>query len=49
MIKYALIIGGILVMCVPEDASILQFFIQGLIGLVMLGTGVYLANQEEIA
>ena len=46
MIKYVLIIAGLLVMCVPDDASITRFIIQGLIGLDLFASGVYLAIRE---
>lgn len=46
MIKYVLMIVGILVMCVPEDATILRLIIQGLFGLDLFASGVYLAIRE---
>jgi hypothetical protein len=45
--KYLLMIVGILVMCVPDDASWLQFAVQGAIGLAMFVTGVVLALDEK--
>ena len=47
--KYALMIGGILIMCVPEDASLLRFAVQGLAGLAIFGLGVFLAQDEQTA
>jgi hypothetical protein len=46
MTKYVAMIAGILIMCVPEDASILRFVIQGSIGLALLCYGVYRANTD---
>lgn len=46
MIKYVLMIVGILVMCVPEDASLTRLIIQGLIGLDLFASGVFLAIRE---
>jgi hypothetical protein len=46
--KYLLMIVGILVMCVPEDASWLQFALQGAIGLAMFITGVVLVLDKDI-
>ena len=45
--KYLLIIAGILVMCVPDNASWLQFALQGAIGLAMFITGVILTLEED--
>ena len=45
--KYLLMIVGILVMCVPDDASWLQFVLQGAIGLAMFITGVILTLEED--
>lgn len=47
--KYALMIAGILTMCVPEDASLTRFVVQGLIGLAVFGLGVFLVLDEEYA
>ena len=49
MTKYALMIAGILTMCVPEDASLLRFAVQGLAGLAVFGLGVLLALDEQTA
>ena len=46
--KYFLMIAGILVMCVPDNASGLQFALQGALGLVMFITGVVLALDKDI-
>ena len=45
--KYLLMIVGILVMCIPDDASWLQFALQGAIGLAMFITGVILTLEED--
>lgn len=45
--KYLLMIVGILVMCVPDDASWLQFALQGAVGLAMFITGVILTLEED--
>jgi membrane-bound ClpP family serine protease len=45
--KYLLMIVGILIICVPDDASFLQFALQGAIGLAMFITGVVLALDEK--
>lgn len=47
--KYALIIVGLLVMCVPEEASLLRFAFQGLVGLGLFGLGIAMALEEEYA
>jgi hypothetical protein len=45
--KYVLIILGILVMCVPDNAGWLQFTLQGAVGLALFITGVVLALDEQ--
>lgn len=47
MMKYALMIAGILVMCVPEDAGFLRFALQGLAGLGLFGLGTLMALDED--
>lgn len=47
MFKYAAMIAGILIMCVPDDASVLRFIGQGAIGLGLFITGVGLAIEED--
>ena len=49
MFKYVAMIVGIIVMCVPEDASMLQFALQGLVGLTIFGFGVVAALSEAEA
>ena len=49
MTKYALMIAGILTMCVPEDAGLLRFALQGFAGLALFGIGVLLALDEQTA
>ena len=45
--KYLLMIVGILVLCIPDDAGWLQFALQGAIGLGMFITGVILTLEED--
>ena len=45
--KYLLMIVGILVLCIPDDAGWLQFVLQGAIGLGMFITGVILTLEED--
>lgn len=47
MFPYITMIAGILIMCVPEEASGLRFFLQGGFGLCLFGLGVLLANEED--
>lgn len=46
---YILFIVGLLTMCVPEDASLMRFIIQGGIGLLifMLGIGMLIESSEK--
>jgi hypothetical protein len=39
MLKYVAIFSGLMIMCVPEDASLLRFAVQGLIGLSIFIAG----------
>jgi predicted Na+-dependent transporter len=45
--KYLLMIVGLLVLCVPDDAGWLQFALQGAVGLAMFITGVILTLEED--
>ena len=47
MFKYAAMIAGIVIMCVPEDASALRFLLQGGFGLALFGLGVLVAIEED--
>jgi hypothetical protein len=48
MLKYVAMIAGLIIMCVPEDASFLQFAVQGLIGLSIFIAGtVALIDSAE--
>jgi hypothetical protein len=47
MVKYFLLIAGILVMCVPDNASWLQFAVQGAIGLAMFITSIVLILDKD--
>ena len=49
MFKYAAMIAGIIIMCVPEDAGLLRFVLQGGFGLSLFGIGVLLALDEQAA
>lgn len=44
--KYALMIAGLLVMCVPEDADMMRFAMQGAFGVALFIRGVFLALEE---
>jgi predicted Na+-dependent transporter len=44
--KYALMIAGLIVMCVPETAGFLRFILQGGLGLMMFLGGWALAMEE---
>jgi len=45
--KYFLIIAGILTMCIPDNASWLQFALQGAFGLAMFITGIVLVLDKD--
>ena len=47
--KYALMIAGLIVMCVPEDAGMLRFALQGIAGLAIFFLGLALALDDEYA
>jgi len=47
MFKYAAMIIGLIVMCVPEDAGFLQFVIQAFIGFSIFMVGAIDAITEE--
>lgn len=47
MFKYAAMIAGVVIMCVPEDASALRFLLQGGFGLALFGLGVLVALEES--
>lgn len=46
---YFLMIAGILTMCVPEDAGLLRFALQGGFGLLMFISGVGIALEQKEA
>lgn len=46
---YFLMLAGILTMCVPEDASLIRFALQGGLGLLMFIAGTAVAIQREEA
>ena len=47
MFKYAAMIIGLIVMCVPEDAGFLRFAVQVFIGLAIFMVGAVDAITEE--
>jgi hypothetical protein len=47
MLPFVLFIVGLLTMCVPEDAGLLRFVVQGGIGLILFELGVALANEYD--
>jgi hypothetical protein len=47
MLKYLMIFGGIMLMCIPDDAGFLQFLIQGSIGLAVFITGILQLIDEN--
>jgi hypothetical protein len=49
MFKYVAVFVGILIMCVPEDTSMLRFAFQGLIGLTIFGFGMVAILDEAEA
>ncbi len=49
MTKYVLIFGGILTMCVPDDASLVQFALQGALGLALFIAGMVMTLNEQPA
>ena len=49
MFKYVAMIVGLIIMCVPEDAGSLRFFLQGGFGLAIFGLGTLLALDEQTA
>lgn len=44
---YVLMLAGILTMCVPDDAGLLRFTIQGGIGLLIFISGVAVALERS--
>jgi hypothetical protein len=49
MFKYVAMIAGLLIMCVPEEAGMLRFVLQGGFGLCLFGLGVLLSLEEANA
>jgi hypothetical protein len=49
MLKYVLMFGGLFIMCVPEDVSLLRFALQGGFGLALFIRGVMLSLDEAAA
>ena len=49
MFKYVAMIAGIILMCVPEEAGMLRFILQGGAGLALFGLGTLLALDEATA
>jgi hypothetical protein len=48
MLKYVAIFSGLMIMCVPEDASFLRFAVQAIFGLgiFMIGVGALIESAE---
>ena len=48
MVKYIAFFAGLMIMMIPDDASMLQFILQGLTGLslVLYGVGAMLWDWE---
>lgn len=46
MFKYVAMIAGLLIMCVPEEASLLRFVLQGGFGLILFSLGTFLSMEE---
>ena len=44
---YFLMFAGLITMCVPEEASFLQFAVQGAVGLALFITGVVKVLDEK--
>lgn len=49
MFKYAVMFIGLIVACVPEDAGMLRFALQGLAGLSIFSLGVFMSLNEQTA
>jgi len=49
MVKYIAFFAGLMIMMVPDDASILQFTLQGIVGLslTLYGIAAMLWEQDE--
>ena len=49
MMKYVLMFAGLFIVCVPEDAGLLRFALQGGFGLMVFGLGALLTLDEANA
>lgn len=49
MMKYAAMIAGLIIMCVPEDAGFLRFAFQGGFGLMVFMLGAIFTLDEANA
>jgi hypothetical protein len=49
MMKYVLMFAGLIIACVPEDAGLLRFALQGGFGLTVFGLGALLMFDEATA
>lgn len=47
--SYALMIAGLITMCVPEEAGFLRMFLQAGFGLSMFGLGTLMVLEENKA
>ena len=46
---YFLMIAGLITMCVPEEAGLLRFDLQGMLGLGLFGLGIGVLLDEKSA
>jgi len=46
---YFLMIAGLITMCVPEEAGLLRFALQGMLGLGLFGLGTLIVLDEKSA
>ena len=44
---YFLMIAGLIMMCVPEDAGFLRMILQAGFGLAMFGLGTFIAIEKN--
>jgi len=49
MMKYALMFAGLIIACVPEEAGLLRFALQGGFGLMVFGLGALITLDEATA
>jgi hypothetical protein len=49
MMKYVLMFAGLFIACVPEDAGLLRFALQGGFGLILFSLGALITLDEANA